>query len=288
MVPHPARAALMFAMTAAAIPGFSQLNFQPVGSPLTLAAIGCSEDQGAGDEARPQAYTAEFKTTTIQTLASGVIITRESTETYATDSQGRTMNSQTVAMRGGNGTANVWFNVEDPVQGTRISWDTSSKQARVIQLPPQDQRQGCWASESGTLRMNFGSKPRKSEPAAAESVNLAIVRPARWAPTREDLGTESVQGLEAHGYRWTMTIPTGQVGNDQPLVTVQESWTAPSLGIEVRHLSESPQSGKTRKELVSLDLSEPPIHTFQPPDGYEVTTTQLHPVACPEIGTRWR
>lgn len=96
----------------------------------------------------------------------------------------------------------------------------------------------------------------------------------------EDLGTTTIEGVEAQGRRFTSVIPVGQIGNDRELVQTIENWFAPSLGIEVRRVEDSPQNGRTTTELTHLDLSEPPLATFQPPEGYEVTTEELHQVPC--------
>jgi hypothetical protein len=45
-------------------------------------------------------------------------------------------------------------------------------------------------------------------------------------------------------------------------------------------VNDSPQGGKTTTEVVRLDLSEPPLSTFQPPEGYEVVIEELHQVTC--------
>jgi hypothetical protein len=288
---HASIARLITALAFLVLPlsTFGQLTTQHAESPLTVAATGCSEDRGDGQPHKQEPYTAEFKTTTVQTLANGVTITRESTETRAADSQGRWMNSNSQAGQMNGQPAFNWANVNDPVEGTQITWDTNSKHVRVIKFPPEGQRHGCWASDSGNMRMNYGPMtPSKTTVRAAGGVSPAIAQPAVMTPNIEDLGTETIQGIEARGQRSTMTIPAGQIGNDQPLVTVNESWTASSLGFEIRRISDDPQSGKSTMELVSIDQTDPPITTFQPPSGYEVTTEELHQVACPEQGKPWQ
>ncbi len=99
-------------------------------------------------------------------------------------------------------------------------------------------------------------------------------------PKREDLGTATIQGLVANGHRSTFTTPVGRVGNDQPLVRTVEMWFAASLGLEVRRIIDDPQTGRSDRELVNLDASEPPASAFQPPEDYKVNVEELHPVAC--------
>jgi hypothetical protein len=87
-------------------------------------------------------------------------------------------------------------------------------------------------------------------------------------------------GLEAHGVRMTITTPAGEVGNDRPLVRTTETWTAPGLLFPLRQIMTDPRSGTETREVVSLDLSEPPVSTFQPPEGYEIQVDEMHEVPC--------
>lgn len=50
-------------------------NVQISASRLGVTAAGCPANPEGHQSSRPQAYTAEFKTTSVQTLANGVTIT---------------------------------------------------------------------------------------------------------------------------------------------------------------------------------------------------------------------
>jgi len=225
-----------------------------------------------------QPYMAEFKVTQVQTLANGVTITRESTEIHAVDSQGRTMTSTTVPLSAADQQPSAYGHVFNPADGTQISWDSRSKQVRILKEPVGDQRKGCWESDSGRMHMSFSSgQPRGSD---AENAEAPGPRMEHAKPQSEDLGTATIQGIEARGTRTTWTTPTGQVGNDAPLVRVSENWCPTRLGLLLREVSDDPRSGKTDRELETIDLGEPAASTFQPPDGYKVVTEELHPVPC--------
>lgn len=229
-------------------------------------------------------YTAEFKITTVQTLANGTTITRESTEINARDSAGRTLRSITEQTPSGTRASWMRADVNDPVNNTRANWDSGSRTARVTQLPPPDQRSGCWANDSGTFRSSYSPGPRPGAPApngTALPGGRGLVPAQRPKPEDEDLGNTTIQGMEVHGRRLTFTIPAGQEGNDQPIVTVSEYWSSRELGIYLRDILDDPRSGKRTREVVNLSVAEPDPSIFVPPEGYEVTTEQLHPVACP-------
>jgi hypothetical protein len=268
-----------------------------------------------------QPYMAEFKITHVQTLPDGTTITRETKEITAVDSQGRRLNSNSQPFPiNPENSLQLFTNVNDPVENTQVSWDSRSKTARVIKFPPQDERHGCWSNENGTYSANYGpARPNQlatqldaklgpgvvvgtgatvsSGVAAAESgsgnitssFSTAVAMPSAGTtprvapnrPVREELGSDVIMGVEVHGYRMTSTIPVGQIGNDRPIVTTSETWTAPSLGgIVLRSVNESPQNGKQTREVVSLAVGDPDPSVFQPPEGYKVTVEELHEVPC--------
>ena len=249
---------------------------------IGISAPGCSENAKAEPPVRPQPYTAELKATTVQVLANGTTITRESTEIRAVDSQKRTFNFRTEAQFSADRPAFSFGNVDDPVEGTQINWDSQSKTARVIKLPPEAQRHGCWATDSGNMHMDYGLATPAEEAVQREQMKAMIAASSRrsFQSKSEDLGTTNIEGVEANGDRMTEIIPVGQIGNDKELVTTVENWFAPSIGLLVRQVRDDPRNGKSTMEVRRLDLSEPPLATFQPPEGYQVTVEELHQVPC--------
>lgn len=270
------------------------LTFTAFASSVFGQGIATPVNQNAAQH-RWQPYLATFKVTSQQALADGTIITRESTETEAQDSQGRHMHSQTEITPQMGRAPGTMGNANDPVEGTQSSWDSRTKKARVVKLPPADQRAGCWANDAGTFRMSWnhggggftgGSSASVSGPSgttvATGGVQLPATMPAiaRPKPTIEDLGSQSIDGVEAHGHRFTTTIPAGEIGNDEPLVTTHEDWISTEFGIVVRNLSDDPRSGKRTRELVDFAPGDPDPTTFQPPEGYQIIVEELHQVAC--------
>lgn len=222
-----------------------------------------------------QAYTAEFKTTVTRTLSNGTIITRESTRVDAIDSQGRYLVSETEAPNFDSHTY-TRVHVAD-LNFTYIDWDSGSRKARVTQYPPIAEQHGCWDDDAGIHRNFGGEQPRVHPNPTAKGLPHTD---QEW--TSEDLGTMKIMGMEVHGQRRSHTIPIGKIGNDRPIIQMSESWVAPALrGLELRRIDDDPLNGTTAKELIKLDLSEPPLSAFQPPDGYEVVHIEFHKVPCP-------
>ncbi len=207
-------------------------------------------------------YTAEYKIVQVQTLAGGNTITRESTEVTAADSQGRRMTSTTTTAAE-NGTPRTEFSVFDPVTKTQTRWSSPGKRATVRQIGAGH---GC-------------SSTTESEPRPSHS----LTRAPHERPTEENLGTASIQGVEARGTRTTLTIPAGEVGNEALLVRTSEVWSALSVGLKgllVREIVDDPRSGKWDRELTSISQSDPDPSIFQPPDGYEIVKADTSEAGC--------
>lgn len=274
-------AAVLFTVLASS--SFGQIvGMQSSSTRLGVTAPGCSENGHAGPPARLQPYTAELKTTTVQVLANGTAITREFTEIRAVDSQQRRFTSRTETRSSADQPAFTWANVDDPIENIQANWDSQSKTARVIKLPPEEERHGCWTTDSGNMHMSFGpATPADAATQRQQMKAMIAASPRRVSqPKTEDLGSTTIEGVEVRGDRMTQIIPVGKVGNDRELVTTTENWYAPSLGLEMRQVRDDPQNGRSVMEVTHLDLSEPPPATFQPPEGYEVTVEEMHQVPC--------
>jgi hypothetical protein len=232
-------------------------------------------------------YTAKFQITTEQTLANGTTIVHERTEIDAMDSEGRRLTatsfpaSEQIPER-------TTFIANDPVARTTTNWMVPGKSARVQKKPPAPQpgQSGstCWTTGMPQVTTVPISPDRAAGTVTASvGVGEATLIPRRMATNetaREDLGMQTIQGVLATGTRMTHTTPTGADGNDAPLVRVTEVWNARYLGLVVREVTDDPRTGKRTRELVELNQSEPDPATFQPPEGYEVVTEELHEVPC--------
>ncbi len=219
-----------------------------------------------------QPYTAEFKITHMERLADGTTITRVTKEVDARDSQRRTLRETTSTVPWQGRPAGTEGIVRNP-DGGWTDWLSWYRNASTLKMPPPEQRHGCWASAMGSEMRNY-DRVQPSRPAAA------MPRPASAPPVIENLGTTVIDGVEAYGTRRTTTIPTGQIGNDEPLVTTAETWLSRRLALVLRSVTDDPQEGTTTRELVNLTLGEPDPTLFQPPAGYTIMTQELHQVPC--------
>ena len=198
-------------------------------------------------------YTAEYKITHVQALADGTTITGEFTEVKAVDSQGRRMTATTNTS--GDRTPTTHVMVYDPVARIQTIWKSPGKRATVIKMSTAGATHGCSTIMTDDVQ-SVASGPKANH-------------------ITENLGVASIQSVEARGRRTTTTIPANAVGNEAPLVSTSEVWTALTVGLNgllVREIRDDPRSGKMTRELTSLSQSDPDPATFQPPEGYEIVT----------------
>jgi hypothetical protein len=86
----------------------------------------------------------------------------------------------------------------------------------------------------------------------------------------DDLGEETIQGLDTHGYRETITFNPGTMGNDKPMIVTREFWFSPQLGINLNSLLDNPQTGKQVFTPKELSTSEPDPAIFDIPADYQI------------------
>jgi hypothetical protein len=91
---------------------------------------------------------------------------------------------------------------------------------------------------------------------------------AEGQTVREDLGSQSIEGVSAIGSRSTTTIPAGAIGNEQPITIVSEQWFSPDLQVLVLTRHSDPRQGDTTYRLVNVVRAEPDRSLFVVPADY--------------------
>ena len=236
-------------------------------------------------------YTVEFRLIEAKPQADGTLITYRNSEVEALDSHGRTLLSDTSPSVSGKNPSWVTGGACDPVNNTQTIWNSAVHRAVVLNMPKPDERKGCWQSSAGDFSIRFenlirqdkdGQRSTGKDAEAPGSPSPAIDPPRAIS---EDLGTAMFQGVEAHGYRSTWP-PVADDKTVPPYLT-EEHWVATSLGIWISQEVVYPQkigwTMKWSKELASLDLTNPAPSTFQPPEGYDIVTEDMHQVACSQL-----
>jgi hypothetical protein len=86
----------------------------------------------------------------------------------------------------------------------------------------------------------------------------------------EDLGTTTMNGLEAKGTRRTTTLSAKASGTGDPVEVEDEFWYSDELHLNLLVRHSDPRVGVETVGLSNLKREEPPAGMFQIPAGYQV------------------
>ena len=244
-------------------------------------------------------YSAESVTETIQTLGDGNRIINRITSSVYRDSEGRTRREQTLKalgiLGGGEEPLQTIF-INDPVAGVTYALDTRSH--TVHKNMSFRFELGGKASVEGGQRFEFKVAPGTA--GAADTARSMILTAPIGAPppdvdhftmrteggvagtyffktapgannqVTQDLGRQTIEGVEAEGTRTTITIPAGEIGNERPIEIVTERWYSPELQLVVMSRHSDPRTGETTYKLTNINRAEPAKSLFEVPSGYTV------------------
>jgi hypothetical protein len=253
-------------------------------------------------------YSAEAVTETIQTLGDGNRIIRNSSSKIYRDSQGRTRREQALKAVGPwavSGEAPIMITINDTVAGLHYSLNTNTKVAHKM-VAARMFFHGGDANTGAELKAKMKDKIKMKAAngveagavvsgvvtnVVTETVNGAVTGAGAGAGgsgvamsagervfsyssdaevNREALGTQTIEGVEAEGTRVTFTIAAGKIGNERPIVTVNERWYSPELQTVVLSKNSDPRMGETTYRLTNILRSEPDPALFQVPAEYTV------------------
>jgi len=94
-----------------------------------------------------------------------------------------------------------------------------------------------------------------------------------------DLGDREIEGVAAHGVRWTLRYDANQDGQTVQRTRIHEVWTSPEMQLIIRVIDGDPKGEESIWGLEKVSL-EPDPALFRPPDGFEIqhrTPAQLVP-----------
>ena len=97
------------------------------------------------------------------------------------------------------------------------------------------------------------------------------------APTTEELGDQTIDGIHATGTRMTTTIPAGRMGNEQPILVTSERWYSPELKATIMTKHSDPWAGELKTQLTNVSTSEPDSSLFVVPSDYKVVDEKAGP-----------
>ena len=217
-------------------------------------------------------YSAEATTEFTQALADGNRIIRKSSTRIYRDSDGRTRREPVAVAQGAHEEQSI--TISDPLAGTSLILDPQSRTAypmkTVVAVRTADGKLDAERREVATGgRAAIRMRTPAPEAVVAARIHVADA-PVRGESKREDLGTQTIEGVAAHGTRTTTTIPAGAIGNEQPLTIVSEQWFSPDLQVLVLTRHSDPRSGETVYRLGNIVRSEPDRGLFEVPADYTI------------------
>jgi hypothetical protein len=212
-------------------------------------------------------YSADLVTETTQTLPDGNRIHQTTTARAYRDSEGRTrrepsLNSLNSLAPNSHLTAVIFIN--DPVAGVNYALSANDRTAT----------RSSWTRPGGRANQtrSAGSPP----PGGRSHFNQNV--------KTESLGRQTVEGVPADGTRTTLTIPAGQIGNEQPIQIVTESWYSADLQAVVMSKRSDPRTGESSFHMGNLSRAEPAAALFQVPADYKIGESTRPPRNGPGTG----
>ena len=222
-------------------------------------------------------YSAQAITEITQLLSDGNRIVNTSSSSVYRDGEGRTRREQTLKAIGNfsaQGEPVQTISINDPVAGVAYVLEPHSRAARKVQglRVEGNNEAGFTVSARGgegevlTLGSADGEvRTRRGTPAAK-------VREERERSNfrEEDLGSQTIEGVNAVGTRTIITIPPGQIGNERAIEIVDERWFSPDLQMVVKTRHSDPRSGEIVYRLTNISRTEPDHSLFEVPSDYKL------------------
>jgi hypothetical protein len=233
-------------------------------------------------------YSAEAITESTRILGDGNRIKHKNSASVYRDGEGRTRRDQELGAVGPwamSGDPQQMVFINDPVAGINYVLDPRTRTAR--KMPP--------------FRFSYSSgEPSNTAPGTAPRVRLQVEKevftnatppPAPQAVgggqpiemfrisadprnrKTESLGKQVIEGVEADGTRTTMTIPAGEIGNEQAIEIVSEKWYSQELQTVIMSRHNDPLVGETVYKLTNINRGEPAHSLFEVPSDYTIKET---------------
>jgi hypothetical protein len=282
----------------------SGTNHVFVGEPGQMAVAGAqgdntfvfvsSEMSFDGKLVKGAPYSAQAINENIQVLAGGNRIVHQNTSSIYRDSDGRTRRDQTISMVGGYAAAGDPIQttfINDPVAGVNYILDAKNRTARKIDLSSRLAVEKKMAEGMKARSAEGAPTPEQAARQKVEALNFEmrthgpgmgpvgplggqsgfmVMKADPKNSRKESLGKQTIEGVEAEGTRITTTIPAGEIGNEQPIEIVSESWYSPDLQTVVMSRHTDPRNGEHTYRLTNINRSEPPHSLFEVPPDYTV------------------
>lgn len=192
-------------------------------------------------------FMAIAKTVWVQTLPDGSTVTRQNERVVARDMDGRIFQERRTFVPvpdDGKQKPEAYLDVfTDPVAHTMYSCYPGAKLCALTNY--------------------FEPVSQAVQPAGLQPDGVSFL-------TRENLGVDSVEGLEVQRSRETFTFFKQKIGNTNTILRVVDYWYSPALGVNVKVVRHDPRDGEQTLWLTSISTTAADPSTFKVPPGYQV------------------
>jgi hypothetical protein len=258
---------------------FAQSTIQIQNGPSTGGPLVANAGTGqpfSGKIVTGRPFTAEAVVETDQTLADGSHVTGRQSLTAARDSQGRTYREEIPGTPASGSSAPKAVYISDPVAKVNYLLGPDHVAHKTPMLSLAAQASAATVSTNGasarlslqTFAAGYGGGRGPVQIGAQSAQPAQQLAPG--ATDTKQLGSQVITGFIADGTRTTLTIPAGQVGNQNPLAIVLERWYSQDIEATVLAKQSDPRVGASSYQLVSVQQIEPPATMFQIPSGYTI------------------
>ncbi len=122
--------------------------------------------------------------------------------------------------------------------------------------------------------VDFPLSPQRLQEASDQTFSLPALGPDFTEEDGKmhtfDLGDRDIEGIQAHGVRWTLDYDANdQAGRTVHRTRIHEVWTSAEMQLIVRVIDGDPNGEDTIWGLEKISLA-PDAALFRPPDGYEM------------------
>lgn len=199
-------------------------------------------------------YSGTRVTTGVQIRTDGTRVDENRTALFYRDSSGRNRTERPVSIPG----SPVMVTIMDPALGCEYVLSPGDKTAyKLTGVHVRTEPLGDYQASAASLET------------ATES-NLPAV-PGGAQTRTEDLGNQTMQGLQVHGVRTSTIWPAGTFNNnDREITTTVESWSYPALGNVVISSKTSRPNLIEDYSVSGVKLGDPEPSLFAPPPDYRV------------------
>jgi hypothetical protein len=232
-------------------------------------------------------FCATVTTEHTQTFADGNRIHSIDSSSVCRDSDGRTRREASLNLLGAAAqtAAPKLITIVDPVAGVRYLLDSQSKTAHRVPIGQGSRSANTKGSMDGPpekgervmLYQNIGTAGPNMAIGGNVMFKTAGQTSADPAPTAENLGDQTIEGIRATGTRLKTTIPAGEMGNEQPILITSERWYSTELKATILTKHVDPWAGELRTQLANVSTAEPEASLFQVPPDYKIVDEKAGP-----------